>query len=120
MPQVRGLCGTYSWDQRDDFTTPAGDVEVGVAAFADAYRVSSDCPAPGPLPPDPCDAFAARRELAEAACAVLHGPAFQVPRGARPRRAVAGAQSPVTGGQCLVAGAQWPVAGAWWPVPGAW
>ncbi|NXG90571.1 SSPO protein, partial [Stercorarius parasiticus] len=75
--QVRGLCGTYNWDQQDEFTTPAGDVEVGVAAFANTYRAAGDCPALGPVPLEPCDAFAGRRELAEAACAVLRGPAFQ-------------------------------------------
>ncbi|KAF1428409.1 SCO-spondin, partial [Spheniscus humboldti] len=75
--QVRGLCGTYNWNQRDEFTTPAGDVETGVAAFANKYRASGDCPVLGPFPLEPCGAFAGRRELAEAACAVLHGPAFQ-------------------------------------------
>ncbi|NXW56544.1 SSPO protein, partial [Eurystomus gularis] len=75
--QVRGLCGTYNWNQQDEFTTPAGDVETGVAAFANKYRASGDCAVPGPMPPEPCDAFAGRQELAEAACAVLHGPAFQ-------------------------------------------
>ncbi|NWY56327.1 SSPO protein, partial [Chionis minor] len=75
--QVRGLCGTYNGNQQDEFTTPAGDVETGVAAFANKYRASGECPALGPLPPEPCDAFAGRRELAEAACAVLHGTPFQ-------------------------------------------
>ncbi|XP_072707738.1 SCO-spondin-like [Ciconia boyciana] len=75
--KVRGLCGTYNWNQQDEFTTPVGDVETGVAAFANKYRASGDCPALGPFPLEPCDAFAGRRELAEAACAVLHGPAFQ-------------------------------------------
>ncbi|KAK4825681.1 hypothetical protein QYF61_001504 [Mycteria americana] len=75
--KVRGLCGTYNWNQQDEFATPVGDVETGVAAFANKYRASGDCPALGPFPLEPCDAFAGRRELAEAACAVLHGPAFQ-------------------------------------------
>ncbi|NXD88272.1 SSPO protein, partial [Halcyon senegalensis] len=75
--QVRGLCGTYNWDQRDEFTTPVGDVETVVSAFANKYRVSGDCPVIGPVPPEPCDTFAGRRELAETACAILRGPAFQ-------------------------------------------
>ncbi|KAM6142205.1 LOW QUALITY PROTEIN: SCO-spondin-like [Phoenicopterus ruber ruber] len=75
--RVRGLCGTYNWNQQDEFTTPAGDVEISVTAFANKYRASADCPALGPGPLDPCGTFAERRELAEAACAVLHGPAFQ-------------------------------------------
>ncbi|CAM9200199.1 unnamed protein product [Bubo scandiacus] len=75
--KVRGLCGTYNWNQGDEFTTPAGDVETGVTAFASSYRVSSDCLALGPFALEPCGDFAGRRELAEASCAVLHGPAFQ-------------------------------------------
>ncbi|NXL39849.1 SSPO protein, partial [Glaucidium brasilianum] len=75
--QVRGLCGTYSWNQGDEFTTPAGDVESNVSAFANTYRVSSDCTVLDPFPLEPCGDFAGRRELAEASCAILHGPAFQ-------------------------------------------
>ncbi|NXK48314.1 SSPO protein, partial [Chauna torquata] len=75
--QVRGLCGTYNWDQRDEFATPAGDVEAGVAAFANKYRVSGDCPVLSPVPFEPCSTYALRRELAAAACAVLHSVPFQ-------------------------------------------
>ncbi|NXR72081.1 SSPO protein, partial [Pycnonotus jocosus] len=75
--QVRGLCGTFNGDQRDDFTTPAGDVEPGVAAFANAFRAAGACPALRPGVPEPCDAFPGSRERAEAACALLMGPAFQ-------------------------------------------
>ncbi|XP_064364124.1 SCO-spondin-like [Dromaius novaehollandiae] len=75
--KVRGLCGTYNWDQQDEFATPAGDVEASVSAFANKYRASGDCPALSPFPFDPCGAYAQRRDSAEAACAVLHGSAFQ-------------------------------------------
>ncbi|NXH09073.1 SSPO protein, partial [Loxia leucoptera] len=75
--QVRGLCGTFNGDQRDEFTTPEGDVEPGVAAFANAFRAAGACPALGPGIPDPCAGFPGIRERAEAACAVLMGPAFQ-------------------------------------------
>lgn len=77
--QVRGLCGTYNWDQQDEFTTPAGDVETGVAAFANKYRAPGDCLATlSTIPLESCDGFAGRWEVAEAACAILHSPAFQV------------------------------------------
>ncbi|NXH23252.1 SSPO protein, partial [Bucco capensis] len=75
--QVRGLCGTYNWKQQDEFTTPAGDVETGVTAFANTYRASSHCPALSPFPLESCDAFSGRRELAEATCTILHGATFQ-------------------------------------------
>uniref|UniRef100_A0A8C8ASN0 VWFD domain-containing protein n=1 Tax=Otus sunia TaxID=257818 RepID=A0A8C8ASN0_9STRI len=63
--QVRGLCGTYNWNQGDEFTTPAGDVEAGVTAFASSYRVSSHCLALGPFTLEPCGNFAGWREHAE-------------------------------------------------------
>ncbi|NWV35575.1 SSPO protein, partial [Grantiella picta] len=75
--QVRGLCGTFNGDQRDEFMTPEGDVEPGVAAFANAFRAAGACPALGPGIPDPCDGFPGSRQSAETACAVLMGPAFQ-------------------------------------------
>ncbi|XP_050798803.1 SCO-spondin-like [Gopherus flavomarginatus] len=75
--KVRGLCGTYNWNQQDEFTTPAGDVESSVAAFANKFQASSECPALGSFAFDPCGTYAQHREFAEAACAVLHGSAFQ-------------------------------------------
>ncbi|XP_074841635.1 SCO-spondin-like [Carettochelys insculpta] len=75
--KVRGLCGTYNWNQQDEFSTPAGDVEASVAAFATKFQASSECPELSPLPFDPCSTYAQRRGFAEAACAVLHSSAFQ-------------------------------------------
>ncbi|KYO43844.1 SCO-spondin [Alligator mississippiensis] len=75
--KVRGLCGTYNWNQQDEFTTPAGDVEASAAAFAHKFRVSGECPVPSAATFDPCSTYAQHRAFAEAACAVLHGPAFQ-------------------------------------------
>ncbi|NWX12771.1 SSPO protein, partial [Aegotheles bennettii] len=70
--QVRGLCGTYNGWQEDEFSTPAGDVEVGVAAFVTKFQVGSGCPRPVPLQPCP-----GAPELPGTTCAVLHSPAFQ-------------------------------------------
>ncbi|XP_074919520.1 SCO-spondin-like [Chelonoidis abingdonii] len=75
--KVRGLCGTYNWNQQDEFTTPAGDVESSVAAFTNKFQASSECPVLGSFTFDPCGTYAQHREFAEAACAVLHGSAFQ-------------------------------------------
>ncbi|NWS78417.1 SSPO protein, partial [Crotophaga sulcirostris] len=74
---VRGLCGTYNWNQQDEFTTPAGDVETGITAFANKYRASGECPVLVPLPLDPSPPLTGQRDLAEAACAILHGSTFQ-------------------------------------------
>uniref|UniRef100_H9GNM8 SCO-spondin n=1 Tax=Anolis carolinensis TaxID=28377 RepID=H9GNM8_ANOCA len=75
--KVRGLCGTYNWNQQDEFTTPEGDIEPSPAAFAHKFRVSHDCPSSSALVFDPCDTYVQRRKFAEAACTALHGPAFQ-------------------------------------------
>ncbi|CAI5789335.1 SCO-spondin [Podarcis lilfordi] len=75
--KVRGLCGTYNWNQQDEFTTPEGDVESSAATFASRFRISHDCPSFGTFPFDPCSMYAQRRQFAEAACEVLHSPPFQ-------------------------------------------
>ncbi|XP_063003641.1 SCO-spondin-like [Elgaria multicarinata webbii] len=75
--KVRGLCGTYNWNQQDEFSTPEGDVESAVAAFADKFRLSHDCPSFGTFTFDPCSTYAQRRQFAETACAILHSPSFQ-------------------------------------------
>ncbi|CAL8400400.1 unnamed protein product [Gadus morhua 'NCC'] len=76
--KVRGLCGTLTWDQHDDFTTPEGDVEASVSAFA-AKFAAERCALPpgGPAAPDPCTTYAQRRPHADALCSVIHSPVFQ-------------------------------------------
>ncbi|NXG59658.1 SSPO protein, partial [Hemiprocne comata] len=77
--QVRGLCGTFTWRQEDEFSTPAGDVAPGVATFASTYRVGGACPPPLPLQPcgDGAGSTHMDMDMAGATCALLHGPAFQ-------------------------------------------
>ncbi|XP_060104212.1 SCO-spondin-like [Heteronotia binoei] len=75
--KVRGLCGTYSWNQQDEFSTPEGDVESSVVAFANKFRVSQDCPSLQTFTFDPCSTYTQRRQFAEAACKILHSPSFQ-------------------------------------------
>lgn len=81
MAQVQGLCGTFTWKQQDDFVTPAGDIETSVTAFASKFQVSGDgrCPLVDSIPLSSCSTHSQRLTFAEAACAVLHGPTFQVP-----------------------------------------
>lgn len=75
--KVRGLCGTLTWNQHDDFTTPEGDVENSVASFAGKFT-RAHCALPQGTPPDPCTTYTQRRQYAETACSVIHGPVFQV------------------------------------------
>lgn len=77
MLKVRGLCGTLTWNQHDDFTTPEGDVENSVASFAGKFA-RAHCALPQGTPPDPCTTYTQRRQYAETACSVVHGPVFQV------------------------------------------
>lgn len=82
LAQVQGLCGTFTWNQQDDFLTPAGDVETSTAAFASKFQVAGEgrCPSEDSALLSPCSTHTQRRDFAEAACAVLHGPTFQVAR----------------------------------------
>ncbi len=75
--QVRGLCGTLTWSQRDDFTTPEGDVENSVTSFAAKFRTDS-CPLPSAVTSDPCGTHTQRRQHAESVCSVIHSAVFQV------------------------------------------
>lgn len=80
MAQMQGLCGTFTWNQQDDFLTPAGDVETSIAAFASKFQVAdgSGCPPGDSALLSPCSTHSQSLAFAEAACAILHGPAFQV------------------------------------------
>lgn len=88
VAQVQGLCGTFTWKQQDDFLTPAGDMETSVPAFASKFQVSEDgrCPSVGHSPLISCSTYSQRLTFAEAACAILHGHAFQVLRRPLPIR----------------------------------
>ncbi|KAJ0022725.1 hypothetical protein NQD34_014859, partial [Periophthalmus magnuspinnatus] len=74
--KVRGLCGTLTWTQDDDFTTPEGDVESSVASFAEKFS-TGQCRSPTGGAPDPCTTYTQRRQYAEALCSVIHSRLFQ-------------------------------------------
>uniref|UniRef100_A0A665VKH1 SCO-spondin n=1 Tax=Echeneis naucrates TaxID=173247 RepID=A0A665VKH1_ECHNA len=75
--KVRGLCGTLTWNQHDDFTTPEGDVENSVTSFAGKFT-TEHCLLPGGALPDACTTYTQRRYYAETVCSVIHSPVFQV------------------------------------------
>ncbi|XP_014875306.1 SCO-spondin [Poecilia latipinna] len=75
--KVRGLCGTLTWSQHDDFTTPEGDVENNVLSFAEKFT-SEPCTLPGGTPADPCSTYTQRRIYAQTVCAIIHSLVFQV------------------------------------------
>lgn len=80
VTQVQGLCGTFTWKQQDDFLTPTGDIETSVTAFASKFQVSGGerCPSMDNTPQFSCSTYSQRLTFAEATCAILHGPTFQV------------------------------------------
>ncbi|CAG5895700.1 unnamed protein product [Menidia menidia] len=75
--KVRGLCGTMTWNQHDDFTTPEGDVENSVSSFAEKFTTER-CRLPGGSPLEPCSTYAQRRHYADTVCAIIHSHVFQV------------------------------------------
>uniref|UniRef100_A0A3Q3F4P0 SCO-spondin n=1 Tax=Labrus bergylta TaxID=56723 RepID=A0A3Q3F4P0_9LABR len=75
--KVRGLCGTLTWNQHDDFTTPEGDVESSVSSFAGKFTTER-CALPKGAPSDPCTTYTQRRQYAETVCSIIHSPIFQV------------------------------------------
>lgn len=40
--RVRGLCGTYNWNQKDDFLTSSGITENNIHEFATSYQTFTD------------------------------------------------------------------------------
>ncbi|KAK3550976.1 hypothetical protein QTP70_011458 [Hemibagrus guttatus] len=74
--KVRGLCGTLTWNQHDDFTTPEGDIENSVTSFATKFSLGS-CYLPSALTSDPCNTYTQHREYAESVCGVINSPVFQ-------------------------------------------
>ncbi|KAI5606502.1 SCO-spondin, partial [Silurus asotus] len=74
--KVRGLCGTLTWNQHDDFTTPEGDIENSVTSFVAKFSLGS-CKLPSAVTTDTCNTYNQLREYAESICAVIHSPVFQ-------------------------------------------
>ncbi|KAM8881275.1 SCO-spondin isoform 1-T4 [Synchiropus picturatus] len=74
--KVRGLCGTLTWNQHDDFMTPEGDVENSVTSFAKKFT-TEHCHLPSGVPTDPCATYTQRRQYADALCSVIHNIVFK-------------------------------------------
>ncbi|KAG8508993.1 LOW QUALITY PROTEIN: SCO-spondin, partial [Galemys pyrenaicus] len=108
VAQVQGLCGTFTWNQQDDFLTPAGDVETSIAAFASKFQVAGDgkCSSEDCTSLSPCGTHAQGHVFAEATCAILQHSAFQECHGLVDRepfhlRCLAAVCGCAPGGACL-------------------
>nr|XP_023660300.1 SCO-spondin [Paramormyrops kingsleyae] len=74
--KVRGLCGTLTWSQHDDFTTPEGDIESGVSSFASKMTLGG-CMPPLGVSPDPCVTYPQKRQQAGSVCGIIQSGVFQ-------------------------------------------
>lgn len=80
VAQVQGLCGTFTWNQQEDFLTPASDMETSIAAFASKFQLAGEgrCPSEDSTLLSLCSTYTQHHDFAEMTCAILNGPAFQV------------------------------------------
>ncbi|XP_061877506.1 SCO-spondin isoform X2 [Entelurus aequoreus] len=74
--KVRGLCGTMTWNQHDDFMTPEGDVESSVSSFISKFT-TEHCSLSQITPQDACTAYTQRRNYADSVCSIIHSSVFQ-------------------------------------------
>ncbi|XP_075537951.1 uncharacterized protein LOC142572612 isoform X2 [Dermacentor variabilis] len=75
--QLQGLCGTNNRNQKDDFLTPAGDVEGSVRAFVDKWKVDASCDEEEGIEEHPCERSPQRASRAKTLCKEIHGDAFK-------------------------------------------
>ncbi|XP_059045233.1 hemocytin [Achroia grisella] len=70
--RVKGLCGNYNSDLRDDFQTPSGGgiAESSALIFADSWKLKPTCPKAQPVT-DYCKQRPERNEWAVSTCSAL-------------------------------------------------
>ncbi|GLH02043.1 Hemocytin [Gryllus bimaculatus] len=76
--KTRGLCGTMSMNQKDDFLTPEEDIEQSVIAFANKWKTDEKCEnEPETEHPQPCDKNPHKKESANKYCNRIREPLFE-------------------------------------------
>ncbi|XP_019625453.1 PREDICTED: mucin-5AC-like isoform X5 [Branchiostoma belcheri] len=79
--RTMGLCGTFNYNQQDDFYTKVGDIETNPIAFANKWKTDDLC-ADRPLVPTgqetmhPCDIYQQLKTAAQQHCGQLMGSFF--------------------------------------------
>ncbi|KAL0894249.1 hypothetical protein ABMA27_014259 [Loxostege sticticalis] len=70
--RVKGLCGNFNGDQRDDFQTPSGGglPESSALVFADSWKLKPTCPKPKEIS-DYCKARPERKDWAVSTCGAM-------------------------------------------------
>ncbi|XP_071561739.1 hemocytin [Temnothorax nylanderi] len=75
--RTKGLCGTFTENQKDDFITPDGDIEPAAIAFANKWKTSEYCVDESESEPKhPCELNPQRRATAEEHCSKIHSDIF--------------------------------------------
>ncbi|XP_064455887.1 hemocytin-like isoform X2 [Ornithodoros turicata] len=75
--QFKGLCGTNNLNQKDDFGTEAGDVEVEVASFTNKWKANEDCLEPDDTNDHPCGLVPQRVPEAKRLCGSIYEDVFK-------------------------------------------
>ncbi|XP_043259225.1 hemocytin isoform X1 [Colletes gigas] len=74
---TRGLCGTFSENQKDDFITPEGDIENTAVCFANKWKSDEHCAnVPEKELDHPCDLDPQKRATAKQYCSYLFSELF--------------------------------------------
>ncbi|XP_078043521.1 hemolectin [Augochlora pura] len=75
--RTRGLCGTFSENEKDDFLTPEGDTEQSSVCFANKWKTEELCPdVLENLSDHPCDLNPQKRATAKQYCSHLYSDIF--------------------------------------------
>ena len=79
---MRGICGLYNYDQRDDMTMPDGQVTVNHAEFGNSWKSSHTCDEDMPMSgilDDVCHTGLYYHKYAEETCQILKSGEIQFP-----------------------------------------
>ncbi|XP_053978189.1 hemocytin [Hylaeus volcanicus] len=75
--KTKGLCGTFTENQKDDFVTPQGDIENTAVYFANKWKSEEYCPNVAEKESDhPCDMDPQKRATAKQYCSYLFSELF--------------------------------------------
>ncbi|XP_066302813.1 mucin-6-like [Branchiostoma lanceolatum] len=75
--EVYGLCGTYNYNQQDDFETPNDDTVVNTATFVNSWKTNSDCAdVPTGVTMDACTIHPTYKSYAKSVCEQLKADPF--------------------------------------------
>lgn len=75
--KTRGLCGTFTNNQKDDFLTPENDIEQAVIPFANKWKTNEKCnDVPDLLKSHPCSTNIHNQPTAEKHCQKLKSDLF--------------------------------------------